>query len=251
MHLINWLLCVLRPMRDPAKEFYRTAVLMLVSALHLCSCGLMNKSQRSQPGDYVYEYRQKGGRYEKAWVYADGDSVTILSFKDPAKALPAVGGEDQFFLKRSIDFDVMTVGFKYRPEAARLPRQLNTDFNGNAYLGYRLDRSRRTVEDTPFGPRVAYGHRAFSAGLFAGIGSTGITPWTTNNLTSDEYFGFVVTRGVGFLLALNHLNVGFGVGWDYLTDRDKDIWIYQNKPWYGLTIGLNLTDHASFSGNRQ
>lgn len=33
---------------------------------------------------------------------------------------------------------------------------------------------------------------------------------------------------------------GVGVGWDYLTDRDKGIWIYQNKPWYGLTVGLNL-----------
>ena len=42
------------------------------------------------------------------------------------------------------------------------------------------------------------------------------------------------------MIGLKTLTVGFGVGWDYLTDRDKNIWIYQNKPWIGLTLGLNL-----------
>jgi hypothetical protein len=42
------------------------------------------------------------------------------------------------------------------------------------------------------------------------------------------------------MLGVNNLTVGLGVGWDALTDRDKDIWTYQNKPWFGLTVGLNL-----------
>jgi hypothetical protein len=32
------------------------------------------------------------------------------------------------------------------------------------------------------------------------------------------------------MFGLNNLTVGAGVGWDSLTDRDKNIWIYQNKP---------------------
>jgi hypothetical protein len=56
----------------------------------------------------------------------------------------------------------------------------------------------------------------------------------------EEYNGMVLTRGLAFMVGINTLTVGLGVGWDYLTDRDKDIWIYQNKPWYGLTLGLNL-----------
>lgn len=42
------------------------------------------------------------------------------------------------------------------------------------------------------------------------------------------------------MIGVNNLTVGVGVGWDYLTDRDKAIWIYQNKPWIGVTIGLNI-----------
>ncbi|MEX1241426.1 MAG: hypothetical protein WEB30_17020 [Cyclobacteriaceae bacterium] len=233
-------------MKHPTKKLFRTGSLLIAGALLLCSCVLMKRSRKN----YVYDYRQEGDRYQKTWVYAEGDSVRILLYRDTAVMIAPAPGQDQFFLKRSLDFDAMTVGFKYRPATVGLPRQLNTDFNGNAYVGYRLDRSRRRVERTPFGPRITYGHRAFSAGIFGGIGSTGVTPWTTNNLIVDEYFGLVFTRGVGFLLALSHFNVGFGIGWDHLTDRDKDIWIYQNKPWYGLTIGLNLTDHPSLTGNR-
>lgn len=42
------------------------------------------------------------------------------------------------------------------------------------------------------------------------------------------------------MVGINNLTVGLGVGWDYVTDRDKDVWIYQNKAWYGLILGLNL-----------
>jgi hypothetical protein len=59
-------------------------------------------------------------------------------------------------------------------------------------------------------------------------------------MTTAEYSGFVLTRGLAAMVGVNDLTFGIGVGWDYLTDRDKDIWVYQNKPWYGLTVGLNL-----------
>lgn len=83
-------------------------------------------------------------------------------------------------------------------------------------------------------------HWGVSGGVFGGIGSSVIAPWTTSYQTMDEYNGLVISRGVGVLGAINRLNVGFAIGWDYLTDRDKDIWIHQNKIWYGLALGLNL-----------
>lgn len=42
------------------------------------------------------------------------------------------------------------------------------------------------------------------------------------------------------MLGVKALTVGIGVGWDNLVDRDTDIWVYQFKPWYGLTLSLNL-----------
>jgi hypothetical protein len=83
-------------------------------------------------------------------------------------------------------------------------------------------------------------HHALTAGFFGGIGAAPITPWTTNQRTADEYSGFIVSQGMSLMVGLNNLTFGIGVGWDRLTDRDKDIWIYQNKAWYGLTVSLNI-----------
>jgi hypothetical protein len=206
----------------------------------LSSCGTLKDSPKYQLSDDVYDYREKGGKYEKAWVYVNDDTISVISYKDRTQVLNTRSISDQFFLKRSFDVDVMTVGFKYRPATLNLPRQLTTDFNGNVYLGYRFDRFRIQHEQTPVGMKTKHTHRGITGGVFGGIGSTSITPWTTNNLITDEYNGFILSRGVALMIGLNSLTVGFGVGWDSLTDRDRSIWIYQNKPWYGLTVGLNL-----------
>jgi hypothetical protein len=213
---------------------------IIISLVVLSACGSLRDSPKYQLGDDTYGFRQKGTAYQKAWVYVNEDSIRILSYGNPDEVIQPKPNEDQFFLQRSFDIDVMTVAFKYRPSRINLPRQLNTDFNGNVYFGYRFDRFRVKYMNTPFGSKAGFGHRGITAGIFGGMGSTAVTPWTTNNLTADEYNAFILSRGIAVMLAVNDLTVGLGVGWDYLTDRDKDIWIYQNKPWYGLAVGLNL-----------
>lgn len=221
------------------KNFLRSSCLLAAIAL-FSSCGSVRKSTKYQFSDDVYYFRHEGSSYQKTWVYINEDSIRILSYTDPEQVITPRRNEDQFFLKRSFDIDVTTVGFKYRPAEINIPRQLTTDFNGNVYLGYRLDRFRVKHRKTPFGTKTSFGHRGITAGVLGGIGSAAITPWTTNSMTTDEYTGFVLTRGFAVMIGVNDLTVGIGVGWDYLTDRDKDIWVYQNKPWYGLVIGLNL-----------
>jgi len=177
----------------------------------------------------------------KVYVDVDDDSVRILPLKQstPPKDFikPAPG---YTFLRRSFDIDVMTVPFKFRPAVENLPRQLNVDFNGSLFLGYRLDQYKPHYNETPAGIEKKVRHLAITAGIFGGLGTSSITPWTTNYGTTDEYNGFILNRGISLMGGVNNLTVGVGVGWDYLTDRDKEIWIYQNKPWYGLTLSLNL-----------
>lgn len=210
-----------------------------VACVLLGGCGALRNSPKYQLSDDTYQYKQVGGRYEKAHVFLHEDSIRILGYKDNMVRNFDMSAK-QLFVKRSFDVDVMTVGFKHRPASENLPRQLTTDFNGNVFLGYRIDRFNVAYKRTPFGLKAKYGHRGFTAGFFGGIGSTAVTPWTTNNQISDEYNGFTLSRGMALMAGVNTLTVGFGVGWDYLTDRDKSIWVYQNKPWYGLTVGLNL-----------
>jgi hypothetical protein len=208
--------------------------------LTLASCAGLRDAPKYQLSDAVYHFRQKGQKYQKAWVYVNEDSICVLSFKEPHDVVNVKAHEDKFFLKRSFDVDVTTIGFKYRPATLNLPRQLTTDFNGNIFLGYRFDRFRVKYRSTPFGHRSSLGHRGVTMGAFGGLGSTSLSPWTTNNAITEEYNGLVLSRGLALMFGVNDLTVGLGVGWDYLTDRDKNAWIYQNRSWYGLSIGLNL-----------
>lgn len=218
---------------------FRFALTLITIAIVLTGCGALHNAHKYQLGDDVYAHKQKGEPYEKAWVFVEDDSVSILSYKDSTQRTFDTR-RTQYFVKRTFDVDVMTVGFKYRPAAANLPRSLSPDFNGNVFVGYRIDRFKLNYKSTPFGPKARFGHRGVAAGVFGGIGSTAVTPWTTNYQTMDEYNGLTVSRGLALMFAVNTLTVGAAVGWDYITDRDKSIWIYQNKPWYGVAIGLNL-----------
>lgn len=214
--------------------------IMLPVVVWLSGCASLKNSPRYQLGDGYYDFRQKGFRYQKVFAYAEDDTVRIFSRYDSARAIVSDPSRDQLFLKRSFDIDVMTVGFKYRPGTQALPRQLTTDFNGNVFIGYRLDRFLVRYNRSPVGLRKSFHHIGFTGGAFFGIGSTAITPWTTNSLTTDEYNGFILSRGIALMIGLNTVTVGAGIGWDYLTDRDRDIWIYQHRPWFGLAVGLNV-----------
>jgi hypothetical protein len=212
------------------------AILILLACTHCTSLKNLHKYEMS---DGVYSFRQTGSTYQTVQVHIKEDSIYIISKhkNEPIVPLPT---EHQIFLRGGVDIDIMTIPFKYRPAKPTLPRQLTTDFNGCGFIGFRYDRFTKHITQTPIGLVKANHHRAITMGAFGGIGATAITPWTTGNKITDEYSGLVLSRGIAAMVGVNNLTVGLGVGWDYLTDRDKHLWIYQNKPWYGLTVGLNI-----------
>lgn len=223
-----------------SKSILIKIALIGAQALLLLGCSILRNSHKYELADDYYRYRQPGGKYQNVYASIADDTIRIFEDNDSNASVSSDPQKDLFFLKRSFDIDVMSVGFKYRPITLNLPRQLTTDFNGNVFMGYRFDRFKIRYRETPVGVKRSYHHRAITAGGFCGLGSTPITPWTTNNLTTDEYNGLILSRGLAVMIGVNNLTVGLGVGWDYLTDRDKNIWIYQNNAWYGLALGLNL-----------
>jgi len=42
------------------------------------------------------------------------------------------------------------------------------------------------------------------------------------------------------LLAVQNISIAMGIGFDFLLDGNRDVWIYQNKPWLGFAVGINL-----------
>lgn len=206
----------------------------------IAGCSATKDAPKYELIDGEYHYRQPGEKFRPIFAYVDGDSVSLFVDEEGTKPIVPQVLRDEIFLRRSLDVDILTMPFKGRGGQANLPRQLTADFNGNIFLGYRFDRFRFIHKRSPVGWRRFYKHRALSAGAFGGLGTAAITPWTTNYRINEEYTGFVLSHGVAVMAGVSNLTVGVGLGWDHLTDRDRDIWIYQHKPWYGVTIGLNL-----------
>lgn len=206
--------------------------------LSLTSCSQVKVLSKYELTDGRYYFHQKGEHYRKVDVEMLEDSVVIVHNNQIHRPAPL---RDQYFFQTNIDIDLLYTVFKYRPAQPSLPRQLTNSFNTNLFLGYRLDRYhfKYSKSITKHISR-AVRHRSISLGAFGGIGSSTIAPWTTNYQITDEYSGLTLSRGIMVIAGVDSMNFGFAFGLDRLTDRDKDIWIYQNKPWYGITIGLSI-----------
>jgi hypothetical protein len=139
------------------------------------------------------------------------------------------------------DFDVFTTPFKFRPANALLPQQLNTNFNGSFYFGYRSDRF--SIKRTSLSNNISrdyFTKVGIGVGAFVGVGTAFVNPISMRNNIDYEYDAVAIDYGMAVLLGLKSFSTGVSVGFDFLTDRNRKQWVYQHKPWIGIFIGLNL-----------
>ena len=179
---------------------------------------------------YPVVYSQKKAR-------VDTSQSIVMSFPETKKGRPV----SQNFVQSSFDIDVLTIPFKYRPPALSLPGQLTSNFTGSIYLGYRSDIYKITYQNAPLLVRKRkITHLGYSFGLFGGLGSATVNPSVTNQQIAYEYDGVVFNKGLAGIIGVNNFTFGLGLGLDHLLDHNHGEWIYQGKPWLGLTIGLNI-----------
>ncbi|WP_114748114.1 hypothetical protein [Pleomorphovibrio marinus] len=229
-------------------------VFFLFFLVLLCGCGTFKTTSRTALTDDFYTIKNKK-RNERVYVKKDEEVIMIFPTKPNEnkkadtsnlvgvyKEISLRGHKDIVLLRRnSFDIDFLTIPLKFRPMTSGVPAQLNTEINASAYFGLRTDRFTIEYEQNPSGiqERVVK-HFGFSFGGLTGIGSTLVSPTTTNDQTEQEYDGIVWTKGVAGIFALNSVTIGISLGFDNLLDQNRSIWIYESKPWIGFTLGLNL-----------
>jgi len=143
------------------------------------------------------------------------------------------------FTRTSIDIDLSTVLLKYRPGIGDLEPQLNANVNGIFYLGFRRDFFRIVSHVSPVGRTNSFiRHTGFDFGPFAGIGITPVNPTVTSFRTMQEYDGIVFQKGFAVFGTFENMSLGLSVGFDNLLDKSRKIWVYNNKPWFGLVVGI-------------
>jgi hypothetical protein len=128
---------------------------------------------------------------------------------------------------------------KYRPHEGNIAPQLSAGINGIFYLGFRKDFFRVLSHLSPVNsPTTFIRHTGFDFGPFAGIGITPVNPTTTMFRTAQEYDGVVFQKGFAVFGTIENFSVGFSIGFDNLINKNRDIWVYNNKPWLGIIIGV-------------
>ena len=217
---------------------------LLISLLSSCATLQNNAKYELANGEYKLKI---GGKKFNCYVENSQESITI--YKLPSKISASLPNQmniyfpdKQRLFKPSLDIDILTALFKVRPQAKNiLPSQLNANFNGNIYVGHRTDIYQIHYKKNPLDVyQRQINHFGFSGGLFLGLGNTSMNASTTNNTISSEYDGLVLQKGIAGIIAINKLTIGVSIGFDNLLDNNNKIWIYENKPWFGLMLGLNL-----------
>ncbi|MEY3369218.1 MAG: hypothetical protein RI973_2373 [Bacteroidota bacterium] len=145
------------------------------------------------------------------------------------------------FKRQSLDIDITTILLKYRPAVPGSPPQLNTDLNFALYAGWRHDSYKITGSRSPLGKGQHHiTNLGFDLGFFTGAGATPVNPFTTNNRTGHDYSGMIVQMGIAGFFESSMASFGVAAGFDHLLNRDREIWIYNKKPWVGFVVGVAL-----------
>jgi hypothetical protein len=109
------------------------------------------------------------------------------------------------------------------------------------YAGMRFDSYKIINRVDPLGKHsYKITNLGYDFGFFAGPRIGPISPFTNNNRTNNEYSGMIFQMGVDGFLESSIACFGIAVGFDYLLNRDREIWIYNNKPWMGFIVGIAL-----------
>ena len=222
----------------------------------LCTgCSMLRDSPKTEFKDGFY--RQKNnGRSKTVYVNSTDDDIVVypavhrgkdfvidstakpVSYKTETKKL---AGQVISFKKNSFDFDFLTIPVKLRFHQKGLPAQLNANINGAAYIGYRSDFYKLSYDVNPLKKAERNSsHYGYSYGVFSGFGNTLMNPTNTNSMIVKEYDGIVWSKGIAGFIAVDNFTIGLTFGDDNLMDSNRKYWLYENKIWTGLALGLNL-----------
>jgi hypothetical protein len=222
----------------------------------LTGCEALKESPKYEFGEGYYTYKVGSQKFKKVYVVPGIDSIKVYNQSslasehiDTVRSVSLVFPQNRKpknfkeykFKKNSYDINLVTIVAKCHPSIAGFPIQLYSSFNGAFYMGYRSDVYELSYSSTPLKvDKRETEHHGYSLGVFLGMGTSHVDQYVTSGFIDYEYDGFNLQAGSAFTMALNRLNFGVAVGWDYLLDRNKTAWIYQTKPWIGLSVGLNI-----------
>lgn len=221
----------------------------------------------------LYSYTKKGGvktktlaHPAKAALYKKHDTLyveflgeTLIPSDNDPKTLDKADSLSIFFLHynptlnkieekspwfryqtTALDVDLFTLPFKYRFKTADQPGQLEDKLNVGIHVGGRYDLGRYRTVYFRRNQRAEISTFSIGLGGFFCVGPAKVDPFSTIGRLQDEYYGLGVNYGLSTTISIRSFSAGIALGFEQLADRNRDLWIYQHKPWLGVTFGINL-----------
>ncbi len=221
----------------------------------LISCGSLKNSPCGELDGRRYRIKEKNEIKELYLLTENGElnAYPIIDSNDPLlpdsmqkKVYPRIVKNNTLpaplnLYKNGINLELMVLPLKLRPSVENVPLQLNSDFNGAIFVGYSFDKYNLSYNriTNNLSRRVLNNYK-FSYGGFIGLGSTFMSPTTTAHQTDEEYDGVVLQKGIAGVIEVNNFTLGIALGFDNLLSSDRKIWIYENKPYFALSVGLDI-----------
>ncbi len=235
----------------------KTNVILFLVFYLFSSCAMVKDLPQYHFADGLYRTSSLGAKKELVYVdnaedtiliypaiktegkyYPDLESGLVLVFPQQEVGSPVARYR---FHYPSLDLDVFTIPVIYRSAVAAVPHQLSSNLNGQVFFGYRLDRYVMHYDPDPMQfMKRSVTHYGTSVGLFTGIGSTVMNSTVTGDRIIEEYDGMIWSKGLAAIVGIESYSVGLAVGFDHLLDRNRRLWLFQGKPWLGLTLGLSI-----------
>jgi hypothetical protein len=234
----------------------KNSLLLIFVTLLLSGCVPVEKFERHDFTSGYYKLKTHGNEPTPVYTEVEGDSLYVYSvIKEGKIESPDINSLKKItidkiqtgnyffgscFVKNSVDVDLTSVILKYRPSVADVPNQLNSNINAAIYVGLRKDYYKVIPYKSPLKKEISFIRQiGFDAGIFGGIGLTFMNPTNTENKITQEYDGMVFQKGIAGFVTFDNMSVGVTLGFDNLLDKNKTFWIYNQKPYIGLVIGIS------------
>jgi len=220
------------------------------------SCVSTGKIARHDFDSGFYNLKIQGSQSSSVYAKVTEDSVIIYPvITNGKKELPNMSSgtglklsktkTDKYlnkscFINNSLDIDLTSILFKYRQPKDDVPAQFSADLNFAVFLGFRKDYYKMASSVHPLHDDISFIRQiGFDLGIFAGIGTSPVNPSNTNNIISQQYDAMIFQKGIAGFISYGKMSLGLALGFDNLMDKNRPSWVFNQKPYLGLVIGIS------------